>query len=152
GVPGFSWGRIARQVNCQTCGEPYDEDSGEGYMGDCPECADKAWGRDQAIEHGEGSSLADHIEREIGRPDANWLLDQQKQGPSKESVMHPVYATDNPFTDDNPFQGDNNPFGKADEGDAVPDNPVGPQDADAFTDAGMNNSAVPLTTKPRVVP
>lgn len=58
----------------------------------------------------------------------------------------------NPFDkENNPFSGQNNPFSKGEPDDKIPDNPVGPQDADAFTDAGMNNTS-PETTKPRVIP
>ncbi len=28
---------------CESCGTLYDEASGDGYCGNCPECADKLW-------------------------------------------------------------------------------------------------------------
>ncbi len=31
---------------CDTCGDIYDETTGEGYCGDCPTCADRKWAKE----------------------------------------------------------------------------------------------------------
>lgn len=48
-----NWETFTLLTKCSECGEGYDEERGDGYMGQCPSCADKA-------------VLLDHLREEHG--------------------------------------------------------------------------------------